>query len=330
MSFPTSRRHILLRRLGAMCGALVMTFSGVAAIVGFQVAGSARAGATGSLTPTISNLPSSATPGGSFTPAISTSSGGVTSVTSSTPAICSVNQDGIVSYLAAGTCSLTSHVAATQITIASEFSSPVGVAVDASGNVYVADSFNNRVVEVAPDGTQTTIGSGFSFPQGVAVDASGNVYVADTGHNQIEKVAPTGTQTTIGSGFSSPVGVAVVASGAVYVGDAGNNRVVDVAPDGTQTTIGSGFIAPQAVAVDASGNVYVVDTANNRVEEVTPPADGAMQSFSVAPVEPSTTTTPPADLAATGSNLTAPTALALDLVGLGGVILRRKRRGARA
>ena len=290
MSHSVSRRQFLLRRLGAMCGALVMTFSGVVAIVGFQVAGSARAGATGSLTPTISNLPSSATPGGSFTPAVATSSSGVTSVTSSTPAICSVNQDGSVSYLAAGTCSLTSHVAATQITIASEFSSPVGVAVDASGNVYVADSFNNRVVEVAPDGTQTTIGSGFNSPFGVAVDASGAVYVADTYNSRVEEVTPTGTQ----------------------------------------TTIGSGFIAPQAVAVDASGNVYVVDTANNRVEEVTPPADGAMQSFSVAPVEPSTTTTPPADLAATGSNLTAPTALALGLVGLGGVILRRKRRGARA
>jgi len=277
-----------------MFGALVVTFSGVLAIVGFQAAGSASAGATGSLTPTISNLPTSAIPGGSFTPTVATSSSGTTSITSSTPAICSVNQDGSVSYLAVGTCSLMSHVAATQTTIASGFSSPRRVAVDAAGNVYVPDYGNSRVEEVAPDGTQTTIGSGFANPTGVAVDAAGNVYVADYGNNRVEKITPTGTQTTIVSGFAGPYGV----------------------------------------AVDASGIVYVGDTNNNRVEEVAPAADGAMQSFSVAPVVLTTTTptitTPAASLAATGSNLTTPTALALGLVGLGGVILGRKRRGVRA
>ena len=243
MSFPTSRRHILLRRLGAMCGALVMTFSGVAAIVGFQVAGSARAGATGSLTPTISNLPTSAIPGGSFTPAVSTSSSGVTSVTSSTPSICSVNQNGSVSYLAAGTCSLTSHVTS-QTSIAyfsRENDGAKGVAVDASGNVYVTDY--DRVVEVASDGTQTTIGSGFNYPTGVAVGGAGTVYVGDYGNNRVEKIAPTGTQATFGPGFHYPRGV----------------------------------------AIDASGNVYVADHGNNQVLKVTPAIDGASQSFVIQP-----------------------------------------------
>ena len=224
-----------------------------------------------SIQPTLSNNPSSGTVGGRFTPVVDEgTSTGTTSVTSSTPSICSVNQKGSVSYLAAGTCSLISHVAATQTTIGSGLNSPYGVAVDASGNVYVADYNNNRVQKVTPTGTQTTIGSGFSNPVGVAVDASGNVYVADVGNNQLEKVTTTGTQTTIGSGFSLPYGVAVDASGNVYVADCNNNQVEKITPTGTQTTIGSGFSNPVGVAVDASDNVYVAERGNNQVEKVTP------------------------------------------------------------
>ena len=213
-----NRQH-LARRIGAAASAFAVALSGLVALVGFQIVGTAPAGATGSLTPTISNLPASATPGGSFTPVVSTSSSGATSVTSATPSVCAVNQDGSVSYLSAGTCSLNSHVAASQAIIGSTIRHPGEVTVDASGNVYVSDITDGQVREIYPNGTDTTIAYGFSTPYGVAVDTSGNVYASDPGNNQVAEVSPDGTQTTIGSGFNVPLAVAVDVSGNVYVSD---------------------------------------------------------------------------------------------------------------
>ena len=119
-----------------------------------------------------------------------------------------------------------------------------GVAVDAAGDVFVADAADNAVNEVLPDGTINTIGSGFSRPAGVAVDAAGDVFVADLGNNAVKEVLPNGTIKTIGSGFNHPGGVAVDAAGDVFVADSGNNAVKEVLPNGTINTIGSGFDQP--------------------------------------------------------------------------------------
>jgi len=199
------------------------------------------------------------------------------------------------------------QVAGADTIIGSGFSFPWGVAVDSSGNVYVADTNNSRVEEVTPGGVQTTIGSGFNKETGVAVDSSGNVYLADTDNNRIEEVTPGGVQTTIGSfsaiwgvavdsarnlylttgsqvvkitpggvqttiasGLDGPTGVAVDAFGNVYGANSNNGQVVKITPGGVQTTIGSGFNGSWDVAVDSSGNVFVADLFNNRVEEVTP------------------------------------------------------------
>jgi sugar lactone lactonase YvrE len=193
-----------------------------------------------------------------------------------------------------------------------QFSSPTSVAVDSSGNVYVADFHNHRVRKILTNGTVTTLaGSGrrgsadglrntaeFDGPRGVAVDAEGNVYVADLDNNRIRKVEPNGAVTTVaGTGedgfadgpageaqFSEPGGVAVDAAGNIYVADGGNRRVRKVTPDGEVMTVaGSGeqgsrdgaaleaqFGAPVGIALDAAGNIYVSDLTTHRVRIITP------------------------------------------------------------
>ncbi|MCX6632962.1 MAG: NHL repeat-containing protein, partial [Candidatus Solibacter sp.] len=168
---------------------------------------------------------------------------------------------------------------------------PEGVAVDAAGNLYIADTLDHAVRMVTPDGVITTLaGNGnpgfsgdggpaaharLSHPHGVAVDLSGNVYVADTGNNQVRRIDATGTITTVNTGGAlvDPRGVAVDRAGNLYIADTGNRRVRRVSPGALLTTIagngtccysGDGWLAldarlnqPWGVAVDANGNVYV-------------------------------------------------------------------------
>jgi sugar lactone lactonase YvrE len=191
------------------------------------------------------------------------------------------------------------------------FSRPCGVAVDASGAVYVADFGNDRVRKVSAAGVVTTlagsgsgafangVGTGASFhsPQGVAVDASGAVYVGDRDNNRIRKITSAGVVTTLAGGgnsaiadgvgtsasFSTPVGVAVDANGTVYVADFSSSRIRKITSAGVVTTLagsegvfnfadGAGtsafFWAPTGVAVDAKGAVYVGDYGNNRIRKI--------------------------------------------------------------
>jgi sugar lactone lactonase YvrE len=197
---------------------------------------------------------------------------------------------------------------------AAQFSLPEGVAVDGSGNVYVADSGSHTIRKVTPAGVVTTLagepgswggadGTGsaarFDHPAGVAVDGSGNVYVADLGNHTIRKITPVGVVTTlagqarggsadgtwIAARFFDPFGVAVDGSGNVYVADSGNHTIRKVTPAGVVTTLagepgllgsadGTGSAArfdhPGGVAVDGFGNVYVADTYNETIRRVTP------------------------------------------------------------
>jgi hypothetical protein len=164
------------------------------------------------------------------------------------------------------------------------------VAVDAAGDVFVADDNNNAVKEMvavngsipATNPTINVLGSGFNQPLGVAVDAAGDVFVADTGNNEVkEMVAVNGsipatnpTINVLGSGFNSPEDVAVDAAGDVFVADTGNNEVKEiVAVNGsipanpTTNALGSGFNNPVAVALDAAGDILVADYGSNTVKE---------------------------------------------------------------
>jgi sugar lactone lactonase YvrE len=160
------------------------------------------------------------------------------------------------------------HFAGWQTTVGTGLNNPQGVAVDASGNVYIADTGNNRVLmETLSAGTyrQTTVGSGLLSPAAVAVDESGNVYIADTGNNRVlieTLAAGTYTQTTVGTGLSGPQGVAVDESENVYISDTGNNRVlIETLSEGTytQTMVVCDVGAPTGVAVDENGDVYISD-----------------------------------------------------------------------
>jgi len=199
---------------------------------------------------------------------------------------------------------------------AAELKAPAGVAIDASGNVYIADQQNNCIRKMFASGIITTIAGngiiGYSgdggaatdamlfLPAGVAVDVSGNVFIADYGNNVIRKVNTSGIISIFAgndtAGYNGDGGAATAAelwgpqavatdrSGNVYISDSWNNRVRKVntsgiitnfvgnscglyAGDGSVATA-SGVINPQGLAIDAEGNVYIADEGNVRVEKV--------------------------------------------------------------
>jgi hypothetical protein len=162
---------------------------------------------------------------------------------------------------------------------------PSQIAVDAQGNLYVADAGLKKVLEYpAGSDTSTTpasIGSGLTSPSGVAVDGAGDLFIADSGAGAVYEIpmiasvsAPQGQMTLLSGSISGkPLGdnlrLAVDSLGDLYVADPGNGRVVELrnfnatgplAPSVTVLT--AGFTAPSAVAVDSNNNLYVIDGAN--------------------------------------------------------------------
>ena len=195
---------------------------------------------------------------------------------------------------------------------------PAGVALDAAGNLFIADQYNQRVRRVDINGSITTVaGDGYegnngytgdggaatnaslAYPSGVAMDAAGNLYIADTEDQLIPRVDTNGIITTVAgggwyelgdggaatnAGLGAPGSVVLDAAGNLYVADQDNNRIRKVAANGSITTVagnGSGSYSgdggaatnaglddPASVAVDAAGNLYIADSYNNRIRKV--------------------------------------------------------------
>jgi uncharacterized protein (TIGR03437 family) len=191
--------------------------------------------------------------------------------------------------------------------IKAELNGPVGMALDSSGNLYIADATNNVVRMVSSGGTITTFAgdntAGFdgdgglavdaevSSPTAVAVDKFGNVFICDAGNNVIRKVSSANIFTVVGGAatelqLNQPDGIAFDSNGAMYIADTGNRRIVKfvegvsiavIAGNGLLGYSGDGGPAvdaslgdPTGVAVDAAGNVYIADTFNSRIRKVTP------------------------------------------------------------
>jgi DNA-binding beta-propeller fold protein YncE len=157
--------------------------------------------------------------------------------------------------------------------VSSGLSLPSGVAVDGTGNVYIADPYYNAIKEwVAASNTVITLASsGLNQPAGVALDGSGNVYIADLYNNAIKEWSATNhtVTTLVSSGLSGPFAVAVDGSGNVYIADTYNNAIKQwVTPSHAVITMASsGLSGPYGVAVDGAGNFYVGDLYNNAIQQ---------------------------------------------------------------
>ena len=162
---------------------------------------------------------------------------------------------------------------------------PGGLDVDVAGNVIVADTANNRIVELSSGSAQTTLAvSGLSAPADVAVDAAGDLFVADAGNNRVVEVGADGNQVVLPvSGLNHPSGVAVDGIGNLFVADSGNNRVLRVSPTNVVTQLPFALVGGvNDVAVDGAGNVYATDPTAAHVDELAP--DGTQTQVGFAPM----------------------------------------------
>ncbi|AIY41953.1 NHL repeat protein [Collimonas arenae] len=143
------------------------------------------------------------------------------------------------------------------------FNQPGGIAVDVSGNLYVADTQNNTIRKITSAGVVSTLAGSagqtgqvdgvagnarFNQPWGVVLDTAGNLYVADTGNDTVRKITPTGIVTTL-------------------AGSAGNVGSSDGNGSNAQ------FNLPLGIAIDSATNLYIADTSNNTIRKLTPAGD---------------------------------------------------------
>ena len=169
---------------------------------------------------------------------------------------------GLIALCATALPAQVSFLGAQQTVPTTGLSGPNGAAMDSSGNLYIVDTGNNRVVKIAPTGTQTAVSVApltLSFPLAVAVDAAGNLYVTDSGNNRVVKIPSGGGSATAFATVFTPDGLAVDANGNVFVADNEDGQIVKITSGGSVSSFETDLKDPVDVAVDIAGNVYMAD-----------------------------------------------------------------------
>lgn len=199
---------------------------------------------------------------------------------------------------------------ATPVKLWDGFSSPVGIAFDAAGNLYVAEWGAGRVSRVDPDGKRSTFAEGLSGPSGLAIGADGTIYVASYSRDELYRFTPEGVRSVHVTGLATPAGVGFDRAGRLLIANRRTNQILAVAangrlepvieglqtpvgavqtpdggyvvsnigggvtivrPDGTRIEAGKAFRTPgPGVAITKEGRVFVVDYGGTTVREILP------------------------------------------------------------
>jgi hypothetical protein len=232
----------------------------------------------------------------------------------------------------------------------SALAGPTDVALNARGDLFIADHSNDIVEEVTPGGELSIVAgtgkagvptpgpatkSALNSPSGVALDSRGDLFIADSNNNRVEEVTPAGKLSVVAgdghvgpptpgpatkSALDAPAGVAVGSRGDLFIADSNNNLVEEVSPAGKlSVVVGDGHAGPptpgpatksdlngpSGLAFGPRGYLFIADNSNNLVEEVSP-------AGKLSVVVGNGTTGPPVPGPATKSGLQGPTGVALD------------------
>jgi sugar lactone lactonase YvrE len=203
---------------------------------------------------------------------------------------------------------------------AARFRAPVGLAVDTHGNVYVADTYNDRIRRITPEGVVSTqaggtrpgnadgpaIDAAFDTPSAIAVGKDGSLFVADTGNNAIRRIGPDGVVSTLAAPLEGerqpllrrPTGLALTHDGYLYVAG-GGGRILQLAPGGEiralddadhppESSFGADgkvrLYAPHGIGIERDGSLVVADALALRVLRLAPPRPGEAAPGIAAPV----------------------------------------------
>jgi sugar lactone lactonase YvrE len=165
-------------------------------------------------------------------------------------------------------------------------STPVGLALNGMGDLFISDCGGNQVIEVTSNGVAQSVAAsaGLKCPYGLATDGEGDLFIADGSNNRVLKVSALGAVSQVATGtfnLEQPRCVTVDGAGNLYIGDL-TPRVLKVIPNGAATAVSFGSVtlgSPLGVAVDGAGDLYVADPNNSQVDLITRDGDASVLSL---------------------------------------------------